>query len=208
MNYTMLQAYNCDRQEPGQKKSKMPAEKQMYRPDYVKQHFIHYSTITEMSEMNRQDIEKIGRVWNPKNAFPDPLSRFGDETNEGKNQCIELCRARMHSFSSRIESLQRFRLLFCASGLMLHTKAVATQDTVDWEQACKAHFPGEVKCRLGNPFPENGNVADLSAGDEHGIAFNCYVNHKIEDYWVRRLEEALEDKIPALASRRSAEKVG
>ena len=84
MNVTMLQAYNCDRQKPGEKKVKMPAEKQMYRPDYVKQHFIHYSTITELSEMNRQDVETSGRVWSSKSAFPDPLSRFGDETNEGK----------------------------------------------------------------------------------------------------------------------------
>ncbi|VEU36353.1 unnamed protein product [Pseudo-nitzschia multistriata] len=28
-NYTMLQAYNCDRQPPGKKKEKMPAEKQV-----------------------------------------------------------------------------------------------------------------------------------------------------------------------------------
>jgi hypothetical protein len=91
---------------------------------------------------------------------------------------------------------------------MLHTKAVATQDTVGWEQACKAGYIGGIMCRLGNPFPENENVADLSAGDEHGLAYNCYPNHKIDDYWVRRLEESLEDKSPALASRRSAEKVG
>ena len=97
MNYTMLQAYNCDRQKPGEKKAKMPAEKQMYRPDYVKQHFIHYSTITELSEMNRQDVEMSGRVWSSKSAFPDPLSRFGDETSEGKSQCHVLCRTRMHS---------------------------------------------------------------------------------------------------------------
>ena len=89
---------------------------------------------------------------------------------------------------------------------MLHTKAVATQDTVGWEQACKADYVGAVMCRLGNPFPETKDVTDLSVGDEHGLQFNCYVNHKIDDYWVRRLEESLEDKIPALASRRSAEK--
>jgi hypothetical protein len=40
MNQTMLQAYNCDRQKPGQKTEQMPAEKQIYRPDYVKHHFI------------------------------------------------------------------------------------------------------------------------------------------------------------------------
>jgi hypothetical protein len=40
VNQTMLQAYNCDRQKPGQKTAQMPAEKQIYRPDYVKHHFI------------------------------------------------------------------------------------------------------------------------------------------------------------------------
>lgn len=91
---------------------------------------------------------------------------------------------------------------------MLHTKAVATQDTVNWEEACKADYVGGVMCRLGNPFPKTKNVTDLSAGDDHGLKHNCYVNQKIDDYWVRRLEESLEDKIPALANRRSAEKAG
>jgi len=96
-NYTMLQAYNCDRQKPGSKTERMPAEKQIYRPDYVLHHFIHYSTVTAMSEMNREDVEKLGRKWRSSNPFPDPLSRFGDEKKEA---------------------------------LMLHTKAVAHQDTV------------------------------------------------------------------------------
>ena len=45
MNFTMLQAYNCDRQKPGEKEKQMPAEKQIYRPDYVLHHFIHVSMI-------------------------------------------------------------------------------------------------------------------------------------------------------------------
>lgn len=84
MNYTMLQTYNCDRQKPGEKKHQMPAEKQIYRPDYVKLHFIHYSTVTAMSVMNREDTMKSGHEWNAGSAFPDPLSRFGDEVNEGE----------------------------------------------------------------------------------------------------------------------------
>jgi hypothetical protein len=91
MQTTMLQAYNCDRQKPGQKQSSMPAEKQIYRPSYVHQHFIHYSTITEMSEWNKADFDKYwkGRTgkphqWGHNSAFPDPLSRFGDEVHEGK----------------------------------------------------------------------------------------------------------------------------
>ena len=102
-NYSMLQAYNCDRQKPGAKKERMPAEKQIYRSDYVLHHFIHYSTVTVLSNMNREDIEKLGRKWSNRSPFPDPLSRFGDENKEA---------------------------------LMLHTKAVAHQDTVSDFMVC------------------------------------------------------------------------
>ena len=84
LNYTILQTYNCDRQKPGEKMHQMPAEKQIYRPEYVKHHFIHYSTVTEMSAMNRQDTVNSGHKWIEGSAFPDPLSRFGDEVNEGE----------------------------------------------------------------------------------------------------------------------------
>ena len=81
-SYTMLQAYNCDRQKPGDKKETEPAEKQIYRPDYVLHHFVHYSTVTVMSEMNKEDIEKLGRKWKSGNPFPDPLARFSNENEE------------------------------------------------------------------------------------------------------------------------------
>jgi hypothetical protein len=83
MNYTILQTYNCDRQKPGEKQQQMPAEKQIYRPDYVKHHFIHYSTVTGMSVMNKEDTIRSGQTWRDGGAFPDQLSRFGDEVNEG-----------------------------------------------------------------------------------------------------------------------------
>lgn len=119
-NYTMLQAYNCDRQKPGEKKERMPAEKQIYRPDYVLHHFIHYSTVTVMSNMNREDVEKSGHKWKPGNPFPDPLSRFGDENNEA---------------------------------LMLHTKAVAHQDTVS-----------RVSCGRNFSFSETEQISNIFLG--------------------------------------------
>jgi len=81
LNRTILQTYNCDRQS-GPKKDVMPAEKQLYRPDYVRQHFIHYSSVTVTSEMNRTEFEKAGFDWWHTRAFPDPRSRFSDEVNE------------------------------------------------------------------------------------------------------------------------------
>jgi hypothetical protein len=56
----MLQAYNCDRQKPGEKVNHMPAEEEIYRPDYVKHHFVHYSTGTGMSMVNKEDVLKRG----------------------------------------------------------------------------------------------------------------------------------------------------
>jgi len=167
-NYTMLQAYNCDRQKPGAKTEKMPAEKQIYRPEYVLHHFIHYSTVTALSDLNREDIEKLGRKWNPRNPFPDPLSRFGNESSEA---------------------------------LMVHTKAVAHQDTILWEKACNASYHGNVFCRLGMPFPDKGMTdAEINAGED-GLKFNCYVNHKIDDYFVKELESELKQHVPEIAQR-------
>ena len=58
----------------------MPAEKQFYRADYVRQHFIHYSTITETTML---DMDEYKEQFGNRLAFPDPKSRFGDEINEG-----------------------------------------------------------------------------------------------------------------------------
>jgi len=170
-NYTMLQAYNCDRQKPGQKKDKMPAEKQIYRADYVLHHFIHYSTVTALSNLNREDYEKLGRRWNSRSPFPDPLSRFGDENIEA---------------------------------LMLHTKAVAHQDTANWDHTCLAEYEGSAYCRLGNPFPDDLTGVDVSKG-LNGLKYNCYLNHKIDDYWVKNLEDKLKEYVPELAERIAAE---
>ena len=90
---------------------------------------------------------------------------------------------------------------------MLHTKAVATQDTVGWEEACVPSAPDSMTCRIGSPFPEGKdmtNKVDLSKGD-NGWKYNCYLNHKIEDYFVPLLEEHLEQHVPQIAQRRQQE---
>lgn len=172
MNYTILQVYNCDRQKPGEKVRQMPAEKQIYRPDYVMHHFIHYSTVTKTSNRNLEDVERSGLVYKHWTAFPDQLQRFGNEVTEG---------------------------------LMLHAKAIATQDTVFWEETCKVEYEGRGTCRLGTPYPEDMSNVDESKGDE-GWKYNCYVNKKADHYFVPRLEEELKDNIPELAARMGDDK--
>lgn len=153
LDKTVLQTYNCDRQR-GQKSEKMPAEKQLYRPDYVKQHFVHYSTVTNLTLMNKEETASFGQPWKKKIAA-DPLSRFGNELDEGT---------------------------------MLHTKAIATQDTAMWLTACKDG--GRGMCRIGNPYPEGAEAAGKTADDE-GWSYNCYINEKIESHFVPLLEQSM-----------------
>ena len=157
MKHTMLQAYNCDRQPPGEKAQKMPAEKQIYKPSYVTQHFIHYSTATVLSEKNKTEYTKEGFRWG--RAFPDPRQRFANELTEG---------------------------------LMIHTKAVATQDTKGWKTNCRI-VNGEVGkglCRMGIPWPKDSEETKSNATKD-GWLYNCWVNEKVDNFFVPRLEEQL-----------------
>lgn len=150
-NRSILQTYNCDRQLL--KKETMPAEKQIYRTDYVLQHFIHFTTVTLYTMMTKEETGQAGMKWG--SASPDPLLRFANEQTEVT---------------------------------MLHTKAMATQDTAGWEKRCKGEMKGT--CRIGVPYPDL-NTSSTVTKDLEGWLYNCYVNPKIESYWVPRLHEQL-----------------
>mmetsp|Transcript_18408 Transcript_18408/g.42647 ORF Transcript_18408/g.42647 Transcript_18408/m.42647 type:complete len:175 (+) Transcript_18408:622-1146(+) len=156
LNNTVLQTYNCDRQKGAQKKEQMPAEKQLYRPNYVRLHFIHYSTVTELTMMNKVETHAAGLQWS-RHVHADPKSRFANELNEGT---------------------------------MIHAKAIATQDTAGWLDACKT--PGGGMCRIGNPYPDDAETKNLTA-DEDGWLYNCYVNDKVETYYVPLLGQSVKE---------------
>ena len=86
---------------------------------------------------------------------------------------------------------------------MIHSKAVATQDTIGWESACHAatNLEGKQMCRLGTPFPDDGTPVDEAKGDEGGWKYNCYVNQKIDNFYVKNLEEELKKSIPEIAAK-------
>ena len=151
-NSTVLEAYACDRYKPGKKEAGMPAEKQIYRADYVTQHFIHYSTVTESTNLDHAAYQQ---QFGSRRPFPDPKSRFGDEVNEA---------------------------------LMIHSKAVARQDTAGWEQVC--HKGGKGTCRIGFPWPEDAEETGITT-DKDDWQYNCYVNEKVEKYWGPLLREQL-----------------
>jgi len=60
-------------------------------------------------------------------------------------------------------------------------KAIATQDTAGWLDACR--LGGHAMCRIGNPYPEGAEAAGLLA-DAGNWTYNCYINEKIENFYV------------------------
>lgn len=75
-----LEAYNCDRELPPKTKF-IPAEKQIYQPDYVKLHFVHYSTITALSQLSQARLKELGGYrWTQR--YKEPHGRFAAETND------------------------------------------------------------------------------------------------------------------------------
>ena len=73
-------------------------------------------------------------------------------------------------------------------GTMLHTKAIATQDTAGWERACRGE--GHQTCRIGVPHPEDDEHKKENK-DGDGWVYNCYVNQVVENKWVPGLEKSM-----------------
>ena len=159
--YPMLQAYNCDRQKPGEKKSSMPAEKQLYRADYVLQHFVHYSVATVLSEKNMTEYLKDGFRWTGR-AFPDPRQRFGNEITEG---------LMIHTKSVARQDTAGYERMCHINNTFLSPRR-------------------QGLCRLGLPFPSDYNPA-ISNATKEGYTYNCYVNEQVENYLVPQLVEKL-----------------
>eukprot|EP00543_Licmophora_paradoxa_P003054 CAMPEP_0202455526 /NCGR_PEP_ID=MMETSP1360-20130828/13042_1 /ASSEMBLY_ACC=CAM_ASM_000848 /TAXON_ID=515479 /ORGANISM="Licmophora paradoxa, Strain CCMP2313" /LENGTH=121 /DNA_ID=CAMNT_0049075127 /DNA_START=280 /DNA_END=645 /DNA_ORIENTATION=- len=77
-------------------------------------------------------------------------------------------------------------------GTMLHTKAMARQDTAGWKIVCHYTYNDtRGTCRIGNPYPEGAYEQNITY-DSDGWKYNCFVNEKIENYFVPRLEKSME----------------
>lgn len=160
-NVTFLEAYNCDSSPLPKSKYADRAKKQIYRTDYVLNHFVHYSTVTKPYMDFYQDAKDNKRAWPRilKERFPS--ERVTDELNEA---------------------------------VMVHTKIVTWKNSRDNEKRChknaRANKLWRAKgCYVGFPSP-NGTAMYGHSGED-GMEYNCFINHKVENYWVPLLKERL-----------------
>ena len=129
------------------------ARKQLFRADYVLDHFVHYSTVTKAHLDMYKDNPDGWTRFLPK----DPTERFVDEIQEAT---------------------------------MIHTKTAGIEDTRNYRNRCNVGFEKRWKgCFIGFPWPNNQEVQGLNQSD--GTEYNCFVNEKVEDYWLPRLKESM-----------------
>lgn len=79
--------------------------------------------------------------------------------------------------------------------VMVHTKIVTWKNTRDTPLRC--HKTGRVNrlwrakgCYIGFPSPNGTATYGLSGEDE--MVYNCFINQKVENYWLPKLKEQLE----------------
>lgn len=150
-----LDAYNCD--GPGSPKPEWAdrARKQIYRPDYVLHHFVHYSTVTNQTVRTFKEAQEAKESWTLRAADKAPIQATTDELHEA---------------------------------VMVHTKSVSIETARSWTATC--HMNNTKKwqgCYIGFPWP-NGTNATVNS---EGFEYNCFVNQKVENYWLPKLAAAL-----------------
>jgi len=79
-NETFLKTYNCEYIKSPKPDRFQRAMKQLYRPDFVLSHFVHYSTIT--ADLTKRKEETIGKFIQAATNNPK-TERFIDDVNEG-----------------------------------------------------------------------------------------------------------------------------
>lgn len=155
-NVTFLEAYNCDGSESPKPEWADRARKQLYRPDYVPYHFVHYSAITR----GLLTIPQGGGKWN----------RWYNESPSSERITDELVEA-----------------------AMIHAKAITQVHTMGWRNRCS--FDSKKKrlsCYVGFGWPNSTKSETDTYDPEIKMDYNCFVNKKVEYYWIPRLNKAVE----------------
>jgi len=80
-NETFLDVYNCDFHPLPKPEWAMRAKKQLYRPEYVPTHFVHYATITKGLLETYKEATEQGKKYDVLGIY-DSTERFTDEINE------------------------------------------------------------------------------------------------------------------------------
>lgn len=163
-NVTYLEAYNCDSVPIPKPKFTERAKKQIYRADYVLNHFVHYSTTTKKLAETYEEAKQTSGIWPRWFKERAPSERFTDEVGEA---------------------------------VMVHTKKVTWKQSRDYKRRCHVDARKDQRlmsrgCYIGFPSPNGTAIKGEHGGD--GMEYNCYMNQKVEHYWLPILKERMQKR--------------
>lgn len=163
-NSTFLETFNADPVGLPREKYER-AKKQIYRPDHVLSHFVHYSTITKpMADLSA-----------PRRKYAEPISseRFTDELNEAF-----MLHSKMVRFTDTIHWKDR-----CKYGYVLDKWGL---------EKCRVGIP--FKSEIKN-IAQADTLKDNEKLDSENFVYNAFRYDRVADYWVPRLEAAIQKRL-------------
>lgn len=209
-----MEAYNCDEVQAPRPEFADRARKQIYRSDYVLNHFVHYSTVTRgyLTTYNYQQQQQQQQQFINTGNRNDDVQR---ETTTPNDNAFE--RYFTEATEIVVDEIHQATLV--------HTKELDFGGTKAWKKRCVPEYNKRwTGCRIGFPWPrielseqerqqqqqqqdqkinvEHAASVDLShfqidnttTINEDGYTYNCFVNPKVEDYWIPKLNEALVER--------------
>jgi hypothetical protein len=170
-NQTFLQVYNCEYIKPPRPERFERAMKQIYRPDYVQSHFVHYSTVTK-------DVSRLHEDFRPDEKYV----------------------RKVHMSSWKKESPETF-LDEMNEGILVHTRSVLPHESQYRNQGCQlgSKYGCSVGfvCPDSTPFVDEKHKQNAFY-DADGNYCNCWANSKVENTYVPKLESMLREHMSAL----------
>lgn len=158
---TFLEAYNCDSAGSPKPSWADRARKQIYRTDYVLYHYVHYATVTKGILKTYDEAQKENKIWSRHFGEQPPSERNADELTEV---------------------------------VLVHTKTTESETTRGYKTRCRYDYEKKWQgCYVAFPYPSNitNKNTEKNAHDTEGMEYNCWINERVEGYYVPKLREAL-----------------
>lgn len=167
---TFLKVYNCDSVKRPRPERFQRAMKQIYRPDYVLSHFVHYSTVTKFT----------ADYFDPNHPIPDHLRR--EKFDPSKEVFVdELIEGTLMHARSALPHETMFRSTVCT----LNYKKMNC--LLGYECPASVEYIDAMARQQGRQVRKNMNPHH----DEDGNFCSCWVNDHIENFWIPKLEKGL-----------------
>ena len=165
-NEPILSVYNCDFIRPPKPDRFARAMKQLYRPDHVLSHFVHYSTVTADIAQTFSELRKTS----DEEFFPF-----------------------VHS-STWVRRSPEIFLNELTQGALIHARSVLPHETMRKTVECflgsKSNCVLGYQCEESVPFSDKLHTSN-SFQNPDGSYCNCWSNGIVDEYYVPKLKDRL-----------------